>query len=77
MSKKAVLGKKKTIKFDHSFVFLLCLCFHFPKQILFFGQMPKSSSKVFFKLEIFCDALSCCVRYSNREYQDEIFKTYH
>ena len=45
--------------------------------IMFFDQMPKGSSKVFFKLDFINDALYCCVRYSNIEYQDEIFKTYH
>ena len=40
--------------------------------------MPKSSNKVLFKLDIFFhgDPLYCSVRYSNMEYQDEIFKTY-
>ena len=30
-----------------------------------------------FKLEIFHDDLYCCVKYSNVEYQVEIFKPYH
>ena len=43
-----------------------------------FCQMPKSSSKVLFKLDFpHDDALRCCLRYSNIEYQDEILKTSH
>jgi hypothetical protein len=41
-----------------------------------FGQTPQSSSKVLFTLDflnIYGD-LYCCVKYSNIEYQDEIFK---
>ena len=41
------------------------------------GQTPKSSSQVLFKLRFFHDAINCCLRYSNMDYQDEIFKTNH
>ena len=40
----------------------------------FYGQMPKSSSKVFFYWTLFHVDLYCCVKYSSVEYQDEIFK---
>ena len=43
----------------------------------FFDQMSNLSSKVLFNWIFFHGALYCCVRYSNIEYQDEIFKTYH
>jgi hypothetical protein len=42
-----------------------------------FCQRPKSSSKVLFELECFChDDMYCCIKYSNVDYQVEIFKTY-
>ena len=44
----------------------------------FLGPTLKSSSKVLFKLDFFLlRALSCCVKYLDIEYQDEIFKNYH
>ena len=43
------------------------------KTIGFFGQRPKSSAKVSFKLDFYFlflhDDLYCCVKYSNVEYQ--------
>ena len=46
------------------------------KKHICFGQTPKGSSKVLFRLDFFFHGtLYCCVRYSNIEYQDEIFKT--
>ena len=45
--------------------------------IMYFDETPRGSSTLFFKLDFINDALYCCVRYSNIEYQDEIFKTYH
>ena len=51
----------------------------YTKMIKFLGQTPNSSSKVLFELDFFIflnGTLYCCVRYSNLEYQDEIFKTY-
>jgi hypothetical protein len=36
---------------------------HNTKTIIFFGQVPKGSTKVLFKLDFFFnDALYCCVR---------------
>ena len=40
-------------------------------------KRPKSSSQVLFELDIFHDDLYCCVKYSNVEYQVEIFKNCH
>jgi len=52
--------------------------FRYIRALYFFGQTSKSSSKVLFKLDFFPHgALCCCVRYSNIEYPDEIFKIYH
>ena len=45
-------------------------CFVMQKSKLFW-------SNALFKLIICHDALYCCVRYSNMEYQGEIFKSYH
>ena len=42
----------------------------------FFGQTPKSSSKVLFELDFIHGDLYCCVKTSNVEYQDDIFRTY-
>ena len=50
---------------------------HYTKTQLFLGETLKSSSKVLFKLDCFDASLYCCVRYSNIEYQGEVFKTYH
>ena len=47
--------------------------FRYPKTIMFFGKTLKNSSKVFFLSWIFRhDALYCCAKHSNIEYQDEI-----
>ena len=43
----------------------------YTKTIIFFGQVPKGSSKILFKLDfivIFHGAPYCCVRYSNVKY---------
>ena len=46
--------------------------------MMFLVKLLKSSSKsVFFHFKTIYGSLYCCVRYSNIEYQDEIFKTYH
>ena len=42
-----------------------------------FGHMPKRSSKLLFELDFFHGNLYCCVKSSNIECQNEIFKTYH
>ena len=47
------------------------------KIMIFFGEMPKSSSNMLFKLDIFHVALYYWIKYSYIEYQYESSKTYH
>ena len=45
--------------------------------ILFWVKRLKVVAKSCLKLRFFHDAINCCLRYSNMDYQDEIFKTNH
>jgi hypothetical protein len=51
--------------------------FQCTKTISFRVKPLKVVVKCYFKLEKNHGALYCCVKYSNIEYQDEIFKNYH
>ena len=49
----------------------------YTKTIIFLVKRLKVVAKCCLNWIFFHGALYCCVRYSNIEYQDEIFKTYH